>query len=286
MDQFYVSINDDIFKGPDAKISVFDRGFLYGDSVYESTRTFNHKAFRLNSHIDRLYESAAKLDFLPELTKEEIVAMVEKLVAHSQFSNALLRLVLTRGTNRDLGLDPHLSLGQNLIIFTKEIKENPSSWLKEGVKMTFYTKGSHQKGSLPKTGDYRENLLANKYALSQGAYDAIMVSPEGFVTECTTANIWIISKNQLLTPPLNDGVLEGLTRKALFELMKNEPFGLKLVEKSLTKADVLSADECFMTSTTRNLLPITSIDGKKIGNGLVGHQTLDLLKEYLSFVSV
>lgn len=286
MDQFYVSINGEIFNGPDAKISVFDRGFLYGDSVYEATRTFNQKTFRLSSHLDRLFESAQKLDFIPEYSKADIEKRIEKLIEHSQFKNAMIRLILTRGTNRDLGLDPELSLGQNLIIFTKEIKENPASWLSEGVKMIFYKKTHHMKGSLPKTGDYRENLMAHKSALANKAYDAIMVSPEGYATECTTANIWIITQNHLMTPPLSDGVLEGLTRKALFELMTSRTHKLKLVEKSLTEADILSADECFMTSTTRNLVPITSIDGQKIGLGVPGPQTLNLLKEYLSFVSV
>jgi branched-chain amino acid aminotransferase len=286
MDQFYVSINGEIFNGADAKISVFDRGFLYGDSVYEATRTFNQKPFRLSSHLERLFESAQKLDFTPELTRAGIEESIEKLIQHSQFKNALIRLILTRGTNRDLGLDPSLSLGQNLIIFTKEIKENPASWLSEGVEMIFYKKTHHMKGSLPKTGDYRENLMANKAALAKNAYDAIMVSPEGHVTECTTANIWVIFQNQLITPPLGDGVLEGLTRKALFEMMTNRTLGLTLVEKSLTEGDILSAEECFMTSTTRNLLPITSVDGKKIGLGVPGPKTLALLKEYLSFVSV
>lgn len=286
MDQFYVSINSDIFKGSEAKISVFDRGFLYGDSVYEATRTFNQKTFRLNSHLDRLFESAQKLDFQPEYTKAAIVDLIEKLIEHSQFKNALIRLILTRGTNRDLGLDPDLSLGQNLIIFTKEIKENPASWLSEGVKMIFYKKAHHMKGSLPKTGDYRENLMAHKAAKAKNAYDAIMVSPDGFVTECTTANIWIITQNQLITPPLKDGVLEGLTRKAIFQIMTRSKGQLYLVEKSLTEAEILSADECFMTSTTRNLVPITSIDGKKIGPGVAGPKTLALLNEYLSFVTV
>lgn len=284
MENFTVNINGVISKGSEAKISVFDRGFLYGDSVYEATRTFDQKPFRITQHIDRLFESALKISLIPTLSKEQIYTEIKKTIQSSKLKNATLRIVLTRGTNSDLGLDPELSGPNNLVIFTKEIKANPASWLTDGVSMTFYQKKSSVSGALPKTGNYQENLLAHKHAHDLGFYDSFMVNPEGFVTEGTTSNAWIIKDSVVYTPGLNSGVLEGLSRKTLFEMQEKKRLPLKILEKNLTKEDFLLADECFITSTTRNLVPVTKIDQTQIGSGKPGHQTLELLKLYLSFV--
>ncbi len=284
MENFYVNVNGLITKGPEAKISVFDRGFLYSDSVYEATRTFEHKPFRLTKHLDRLFLSAEKIALEPTLTKEFIEAEIIKTIKASNFSNATLRIVLSRGTNSDLGLDPELSGPNNLVIYTKEIKPNPESWLTVGVSMIFYNKTQSQHGSLPKTGNYQENILAYKAAHSTGAYDAFMVNPEGHVTEGTTSNAWIIKDGVLYTPALSNGVLEGLTRKTLFEMFDKNLTSVPVIEKNLTTKDFLEADECFITSTTRNLVPVTKIEETKIGTGLPGPLTLNLLKAYLDFV--
>lgn len=284
MEDFLININGILFKGPFAQISVFDRGFLYGDSVYESTRTFNKKPFRIDQHIDRLFLSAEKISLVPTYSKEFILNEVMKTINASVYENVTIRIVLTRGTNSDLGLDPDLSGDNNLVIFTKEIKPNPSWWTSDGVNMIFYQKKIAASGSLPKTGNYQENILANKEAHHQKAYDAFMINTQGFVTEGTTSNAWIIKNGNLYTPPLNDGVLEGLTRKTLIEMAKRQLLPLPLFEKSLTPEDFKSCDECFITSTTRNIVPVTKINGLGIGSGRPGGMTLELLRLYLEFV--
>jgi branched-chain amino acid aminotransferase len=284
MEDFLININGNLVKGPDANISVFDRGFLYGDSVYEATRTFNKRPFRLDRHIDRLFQSADKISLMPTYSKEIIMSEVLKTVEASPYENVILRIVLTRGTNSDLGLDTELSGPNNLIIFTKEIKPNPSWWLTNGVSMIFYQKEMEASGSLPKTGNYQENILANHEAHKRGAYDAFLINTHGFVTEGTTSNAWIIKDGTLYTPPLSDGVLDGLTRKTLIEMSKAGALPLPLIEASLTKNDFLDADECFITSTTRNIVPVSKIENHVLKKELPGSQTLELLKLYLDFV--
>ncbi len=285
MKDFLININGILYKGPEAQISVFDRGFLYGDSVYEATRTFDKKPFRIGQHIDRLFQSAEKISLEPTCSKEYILAEVMKTIHASSYENVTIRIVLTRGTNSDLGLDPELSGPNNLIIFTREIKPNPSWWISDGVEMIFYQKKIKASGSLPKTGNYQENILANKEAHRKNAYDSFMVNTEGFVTEGSTSNAWIIKNGTIFTPPLSDGVLEGLTRKTLFEMAKNKLLPMPLVEKSLSKDDFLSSDECFITSTTRNIVPVTKLEGQNVGTGKPGTMTLELLKLYLENVS-
>lgn len=282
MMKFLININGELFDESTAKISVFDRGFLYGDSVYEATRTFGRIPFRINQHLDRLFISAQKIELVPTLDKEQILARIMETIKASPHDNVSLRIILTRGTNSDLGLDPDLASANNLIIISKKISPNPDWWLTMGLSMIFYQKQSTQKGSLPKTGNYQENILAHKEAILKNAYDAIMINHEGHITEGTTSNIWIIKDGVINTPPLQDGVLEGLTRRTLFDMALGGTISIK--EKSLTRQDILDADECFISSTTRNLVPVTKIEGHAIGGGTPGKMTLQLLAEYLNFV--
>jgi branched-chain amino acid aminotransferase len=286
MGKFIININGELYNEDNAKISVFDRGFLYGDSVYEATRTFNRKPFRIERHLDRLFKSAAQISLIPTLTIEEILYEIERTI-NAAFSDDLsLRIVLTRGDNEDLGLNPTLAHRNNLIIFCKAIDPNPESWLTEGVKMVFFQKITSANKALPKTGNYQENMLAYKKAQEAGAFDALMINPEGFVTEGTTSNAWLLKDGTLFTSPLSDGVLEGLTRQTLFEMAQKEILCCPLKEKSLTPEDFLSADECFITSTSRNLVPVTFLEGKPIGTGKPGTFTLKLLEDYKNFVEL
>ena len=283
MNKFLININGELFNESTAKISVFDRGFLYGDSVYEATRTFNRIPFRIDQHLERLFNSAKKIELVPTLTKDQILRTIDQTIEASPHKDVLLRIILTRGTNSDLGLDPDLASNNNLIIMSKPILPNPEWWYTTGLSMVFYLKKNTQRGSLPKSGNYQENILAHKEALAKDAYDAIMVNTEGYVTESSTSNIWLIKDGIIQTPALKDGVLEGLTRKTLFEMAAK--MSLVIKESSLTPEDFLKAHECFVTSTTRNIVPVTKIDGHLIGEGHPGPMTLDLLKKYLEFVS-
>lgn len=284
MNDYLININGSITSGAEAKISVFDRGFLYGDSVYEATRTFSRKPFRIQRHLDRLFESARMVSIIPTLTKEHILAEIEKTIAASPDENVSLRIVLTRGTNSSLGLDPELSGPNNLIIFAKKIAPNPDWWLTNGLTVIFAAKTLNETGSLPKTGNYQENMLAYKSAREAGVDDALMVNNEGFITEGTTSNAWIVKDGVLYTPPLSAGILDGLTRKTLVEMAASGKLPVKFEEVNLTKKDFLNAEECFLTSTTRNLVPVTTINDQLIGTGKPGAITLELLKRYLEYV--
>ena len=283
MSKFLININGELFNESTAKISIFDRGFLYGDSVYESTRTFNRIPFRINQHLERLYNSAEKIELHPTLSKPEILKAIDQTIQASPHENLLLRIILTRGTNSDLGLDPDLAPSNNLIIISKGILPNPEWWYTSGLSMIFHQKKSTQRGSLPKSGNYQENILAHKAALKNKVFDAIMVNTEGHVTESSTSNIWLIKDGIIKTPALKDGVLEGLTRKTIIEMAMRK--NLNIVETSLTPKDFTEADECFITSTTRNIVPVTIISGQKIGDGHPGKRTLQLLNMYLKYVS-
>jgi branched-chain amino acid aminotransferase len=274
MEKFIININKEIHDEKSAHISVLDRGFLYGDSVYEATRTFNRNPFRLQQHIDRLFISAEKIYLTPNLSKNEIATEIMRTISCSPHENVSIRIILTRGNNSDLGLDPDLSLTNNLVIITKEIKPNPAWWYETGVSMIFYQKKSSNSGALPKAGNYIENMLAYREAKQQNAFDAIMINPEGLVTEGTTSNIWLVKNGLIFTPPLSVGILEGLTRKTLLELSPS------IQEKKLYPQDFLSADECFLSSTTRDLVPVISINNQRIGTGVPGTETLKLLSLY------
>jgi branched-chain amino acid aminotransferase len=284
MDKFLININGELFDEETAKISVFDRGFLYGDSVYEATRTFHRHPFRIGLHLDRLFSSAQKIELVPTLTRAEILAAIEKTIHASPHENISLRIVLTRGTNSDLGLNPELAGPNNLIIITKAILPNPDWWYEKGLSMIFYQKKGLDRGSLAKSGNYQENILANKAALERGVFDAIMVNTDGHVTEGSTSNIWLVKNGTIYTPSLKDGVLEGLTRKTLFEMAATHK-NIVIKEATLIPDNFLAADECFITSTTRNIVPVTQIENQVIGNGHPGKVTMELLGSYLQYVS-
>lgn len=283
MNSFLININGAFFNEHNALISVFDRGFLYGDSVYETTRTFSRIPFRFDKHLERLYLSAAKLDFYPVITPDKISSELHKTIQHSPHDNILIRLVLTRGTNHDLGLDPALAgPHENLIIFTKEIAPPPLHWYEKGVEIISYQKKSSVKGAYAKSASYQENVMAIKKANEHKAFEAIMINAEGLITECATSNIWLVKNQQVTTPPLEDGLLNGLTRQTILEILSRE----KIIhgERHLTLQDFLMADEVFLTSTNRELVPVVAIDGHQIGSGSPGAMTHHLLNLYRQFV--
>lgn len=276
MSKFFINLNGELLDESNAKISVLDRGFLYGDSVYEATRTFNHTPFRLDQHIERLFDSASKIYFTPKTTREKIKFEVIKTIKAAAFANVSIRIVLSRGTASDLGLDPDLAILENLIIYVKELKPNPTWWYESGVKLGFYQKETSSKGSLPKTGNYIENMLAHRKAISLGFYDSIMINNDGHITECTTSNIWLVKNGTAYTPSLDEGVLPGLTRSTILSMQGLTP----IIETKLSPQDIIDADECFITSTTREVVPVTEVEHKKIGNGTPGPITLRILQDY------
>jgi branched-chain amino acid aminotransferase len=280
-----VSINQEIVNEESAKISIFDRGFLYGDSVYEVILTYNAKPFLIEEHLDRLWRSARSIGLEPKLSRDEITAEIKKGIKKLGHARQYIRFILTRGAG-EISLDPAQSDGQNLIIIFKELPDNPVAWYENGVHVIIADTRRSPKSAIDpsiKSGNYLNNVMALKEAKEQGAFDAIMLNGEGQVSECTTSNIWIVKDKTLITPPLSAGLLGGITRAKLLNIAKEHNYNVK--EEVFDVQTLYQANECFLTSSTKELVPITKIDQHIIGTGKPGTVTKNLHKHYLDFVA-
>lgn len=280
-----VSINKEIVNEENAKVSIFDRGFLYGDSVYEAIITYNTKPFLLDQHLDRLWSSASTIALTPQWSRLEITEEIKKGIKLLDKKRQYVRIIITRGEG-EIGLDPAQSHGQNLIIIFKELSENPKGWYHDGVHLIVADKMKSPKPITDpsvKSGNYIRNIMALKQARDQGAQDAIMLNNDDQVTECTTSNIWIIKDEVIITPPLSAGLLGGITRAKILELAEEND--LKVKEEVFKVASLYSADECFLTASSKELVPITKISDYVIGNGRPGPITKRLHRYYLDFIA-
>ncbi len=279
---FLISVNGLITNADEALIPAMDRGFLYGDSVYEATRTFQKKPFHWSFHLSRLFESAKKMEIDVNYSAEELTAEVQKMIDQHPSSNITLRIQLSRGTNKELGLSRTLvSSRNNLIIYAKTLAPNPKEWLTKGWRVMSYRLPFQKVGSQTKAGSYIENMLALEKAKAEGLDDALFLNLNGNLLEGTTSNIWFIDQQGVIhTPSLSEGLLDGITRQSLIKLFQLN--NISYDEGRYSLDDLLKAREAFITSSTRFLVPVVEIDGKKIGNGLPGARTLELLNLYLS----
>lgn len=259
---------------------MFDRGFLYGDSVYEVTQTFEKRIFMLEEHLDRLFYSAMKMDMPMDYKREEITSHIKKVLERLNSESVYLRIVVTRGEG-EIGLDPNLATKNNLIIIAQEKEPNPSWWYDKGVSVIIAHVLRNPKSSLDpniKSGNYLNNVMAMSEAKKSGAFDAIMLNAHGQITEATTSNIWIVRNNVLITPPIKAGLLGGITRRSLIKIAKDN--GISVSEENFSARELMDADECFLTSTTKLIVPITKVDKTSIANGEPGAMTKKLLKLY------
>lgn len=279
-----ININGEILPAEQAKISVFDRGFLYGDSVYEVTRTYNNIPFLLEEHLERLWFSAQQISLNIPLSKKELTLEIKKTLKEVKFQNCYIRIIVTRGEG-EIGLDPNLATKGNFILIVKEQKENPSWWYKKGVELIISNTLRNPVNSLDpniKSGNYLNNLLAMIEAKKLGAFDAVMLNKEGYVTEGTTNNIWLVKGQNVFTPPLEVGILKGLTRTSLINICKQDQ--IPCFEESFLPEKLLDADEVFITSSTKEIVPVTKINGHKIADGEPGVISKKLLNSYRRFI--
>ena len=265
-----VNINGTIVEPEKAKISVFDRGFLFGDSIYEVTRTYQRKIFLWQEHWDRMQHSASKIGMKLPITKSQLLQEIRKLLKSFDKDNVYVRWVLTRGEG-EIGLDPALAEGGNFVIFVRPLEENPSWWYKKGVSILISGVRRNDRKALDpnvKSGNYLNNLMAIKEAKEQGFFDAIMLNKEEAITEGTTFNFWIVKGKTIQTPPMESGILRGITREKLKALIRKSEFHLE--EKVLYPEEAYEADECFITSATKELIPVVQLDSFSIGKGVPG----------------
>ncbi|HVM96774.1 MAG TPA: branched-chain-amino-acid transaminase [Candidatus Acidoferrales bacterium] len=267
-----------------AKVSVFDHGLLYGDGIFEGIRVYNRRIFRLDGHLDRLYDSARALSLTIPLTLDEMAETVRDAVRRNQKEDGYIRLVVTRGVG-DLGIDPRKCAKASVFIIVTDISVYPRELYARGVKVvTAATRQVAHDAFDPrvKSLNYLKNVLAKLDAQQAGAHEAIMLNNAGYIAECTADNLFVIRHGKLLTPAPQDGALEGITRGAVLELAGEA--GIPATEARMTRYDVYTADECFLTGTGAELMPVTEADGRVVGDGKPGPITRKLTEAFHALV--
>ena len=260
-------------------MSVFDHGFLYGDGAFEGIRSYSGLVFKLNEHIDRLYETTHTMMIKIPISKEQMIKNVVATLKENKLRDAYIRLIVTRGEG-DLGLDPRKCYGNpNTIIITDKITLYPQELYKKGLEIiTVPTVRNHNEALNPqlKSLNYLNNILAKIEANNSGYSEAIMLDAQGYVAECTGDNIFIF-KNGVLTTTSN-GRLRGITRDAVLELAAKAK--IKTEERLLTRHEIFNADECFLTGTAAELIPVVKVDGRLIANGKPGTMTEKMMNSF------
>ena len=274
-----VYINGKYYEREEAMISVFDHGLLYGDGVFEGIRSYNRLVFKLEEHIDRLYESSQGIMLTIHLYKDEMIKAVVNTLKLNKLNNAYIRLVVTRGIG-DLGLDPRKCKGASIIIITDSIALYHEKLYKEGLAIiTVPTPRNIPEALNPqiKSLNYLNNILAKIEAINSGYEEALMFTAHGYVAECTGDNIFIVKNKSVITPPAYLGILKGITRQCVMDIAEKQ--GLKVKEEVITRHNIFTADECFLTGTAAEIIPVVRVDKRTINNGRPGKITLNLIKE-------
>ncbi|HEX8522793.1 MAG TPA: branched-chain-amino-acid transaminase [Tepidisphaeraceae bacterium] len=264
----------------DAKISVYDHGLLYGDGVFEGIRAYAGRVFRIDAHLKRLYDSAKAIRLTIPLSPEQLTSAIEQTVKANNFRDCYIRAVITRGVGY-LGLNPTKCATPGIFIIADTIEMYPREMYDKGMAViTSSIIRNHPNALSPrvKSLNYLNNILAKIEAVDAGVPEAIMLNGEGNVAECTADNIFIVQGGRVLTPSTHDGILEGITRETILELC--EEMNIPCQEKTLQRHDLYIADECFLTGTGAEVIPVTQIDGRTIGNGQPGPTTRRLLEAF------
>jgi branched-chain amino acid aminotransferase len=263
-----------------AKISVFDHGVLYGDGVFEGIRLYNGKIFRLDEHIERLFASAKAIMLTIPMSHEQLVKACRDACRLNKLQDGYIRLVVTRGKGY-LGLSPFKCPKASVFIIAGTIELYPEDVYKNGMRLiTASTVRVNPAAISPaiKSLNYLNNIMAKIEAIQAGTVEALMLNSEGHVAECTGDNVFIVRKGVIETPPISAGALNGITRAVVFEL--GQTLGIKVIERELTRYDVMTADECFLTGTAAEVVPVVILDGRTIGLGKPGPVTLNLMDEF------
>ena len=275
-----IFIDGKFYSEHDAKISVFDHGFLYGDGVFEGIRAYNGRVFRLKEHIDRLFYSAKAILLDIPMSHAEISQAVIEACRTNKIRDGYIRLVVTRGVGT-LGLNPKSCKKPSIVIIAGKIQVYPPEVYARGIAIVTVPTVRNLHSALNpaiKSLNYLNNILARIEANNAGCENGLMLNAEGFVSECTVDNVFILKNGDLFTPPLSAGALYGITRQTVIELAVQD--GMKVSEPNLTRYDLYNADECFLTGTGAEIMPVIKIDGRVIGTGKPGRTTRKLVENY------
>lgn len=273
-------LDGDIVDEADAKISVFDHGVLYGDGIFEGIRFYEGRVFRLEEHIERLFMSAKVLLLKMPWTLEEICQATLEAIRANGLTDGYVRLVVTRGVG-DLGLNPYLCPKPSMFIIASTISLYPIELYENGLEVVTCATRRPTPGSLSpqvKSLNYLNNVMAKIEALKTGAKEALMLNEQGYVAECTGDNVFIVKKGEVITPPVSDGSLDGITRQVIFELC--EEIGITIREATMSRYDVFTADEAFLTGTAAETIPMVMLDDREIGDGKPGPVSMKLIEAY------
>lgn len=263
-----------------AKVSVFDHGLLYGDGVFEGIRAYGGRVFKLAEHIERLYRSAKAILLTIPMAPPDLTRAVIDTCRRNRIRDGYIRLVVTRGVGT-LGLNPKSCRKPSLIIIADKIQLYPPEMYQRGMEIVTVATTRNLHSALNpaiKSLNYLNNILAKIEANLAGCEEAVMLNAEGFVAECTGDNLFIVQGDRLATPPLYAGALYGITRGVVLELARHA--GLAVTETNLTRYDLFNADECFITGSAAEIVPVVKIDGRTIGSGKPGAVTRRLMQDY------
>jgi branched-chain amino acid aminotransferase len=275
-----VYINGELVDKENAKVSVFDHGLLYGDGVFEGLRSYGGKVFRLEQHLVRLWNSAKVIWLEIPISKEAMAKAVNDTLAANGIKDGYIRLVVTRGAGT-LGLDPNRCSHPQVIIITDKIELYPEDFYRNGLEIVTASTMRNHPGALNpriKSLNYLNNILAKIEGLKAGCIEALMLNHKGEVAEATGDNIFLVRGGILQTPPLDAGILEGITRDAVIELARGA--GIEVSEMPLTRHDVYISEECFLTGSAAEVIPVVKIDNRLIGDSKPGPITRDLMARF------
>jgi branched-chain amino acid aminotransferase len=270
----------------DAKVSVFDHGLLYGDGIFEGIRIYSGNVYRLDEHLERLELSARAIMLDLPLTRAQLAEAVCETCRRNQLQDGYIRLVITRGVG-DLGLAPWSCSKPTTFVIASKISLYPQEYYDNGLSIVTVPTRRIAPDALPptvKSLNYLNNILAKIEARQAGALEAIMLNAQGYVAECTADNIFVVHKGEIITPAASAGALKGITRGTIFDIAKD--LGIPLREADLTRYDVWCADECFLTGTGAEVIPVVKLDSRVIGTGKPGPVTARVLASFQQRVLV
>ncbi len=278
-----VYINGKFVPSDQATVSVFDHGLLYGDGIFEGLRSYGGKVFELKEHVRRLYESALAICLEIPISQDEMCDAIDLAVQTNAIDDGYIRAIVTRGVGT-LGLDPNRCSNPQVIIIADTIALYPQEMYENGLEIvTASVIRNHPAALSPriKSLNYLNNILAKIEGLRAGCVEALMLNHKGEVAECTGDNLFLVRDGKLFTPPLDAGILAGVTREVVVELACKA--GIEVLKVALTKHDVYVADECFLTGTAAEVIPVVKVDDRAIGSGKPGPMTLDLKERFHAF---
>lgn len=279
-----VYLNNNFIKSSEAKVSIYDHGFLYGDGAFETLKAYNGHIFRFEDHIERLHGSLKQIKMDLPISASVILKAIKLLLQHNQLRDAYIRITVSRGEG-PIGIDRSLCPDPTLLVVAEPVRGCPARWYSEGISVIISRYRKIPDICIPsgiKSSNYLAHILARSEVHEKAAQDGILLNIEGYVAEGITSNIFIVKDKKLLTPALSSGILNGITRKTVIELAEKR--SIEVIERHILPKEIFTADECFLTNTSMEIMPVAYCDGTGIGNASCGKITQLLMKDFRKMV--